>query len=180
MEVELSEAIPETASGSSVVDVAAVKALLAQRGVDWREALYQPNVVHALNHKVVFTDAAVSDGDELAFFPPMTGGSMSVSLQVEAIDVATEYAALIGDEPGAAVVTFTGYVRKYVSGQAVTALELEHYPEMAESVLSELGRTAAERFGPSCWRIVHRYGSLSVLENIVWVVERLPSIVARR
>ena len=94
---------------------------------------------------------------------------MSVSLQVEAIDVATEYAALIGDEPGAAVATFTGYVRGHASGQAVTALELEHYPEMAESVLSELGRTAAERFGLSRWRIVHRYGSLSVLENIVWV-----------
>ena len=74
MEVELSEALPELASGSSVVDVAAVKAFLAKRGVHWREALYQPNVVHALNHKVVFTDAVVSDGDELAFFPPMTGG----------------------------------------------------------------------------------------------------------
>ena len=56
------------------VDVAAVKALLSQRGVDWHEALNQPNVVHALNHKVVFTDAPIAEGDELAFFPPMTGG----------------------------------------------------------------------------------------------------------
>ncbi|MCH1611332.1 MAG: MoaD/ThiS family protein [Luminiphilus sp.] len=56
------------------VDVAAVKALLSQRGVDWHEALNQPNVVHALNHKVVFTDALIAEGDELAFFPPMTGG----------------------------------------------------------------------------------------------------------
>ena len=56
------------------VDVAAVKALLSQRGVDWHEALNQPNVVHALNHKVVFTDALIVEGDELAFFPPMTGG----------------------------------------------------------------------------------------------------------
>jgi len=56
------------------VDVAAVKALLSQRGVDWQEALNQPNVVHALNHKVVFTDALVAEGDELALFPPMTGG----------------------------------------------------------------------------------------------------------
>ena len=56
------------------VDVAAVKALLSKRGIDWYEALNQPNVVHALNHKVVFTDAPVAEGDELAFFPPMTGG----------------------------------------------------------------------------------------------------------
>ena len=94
---------------------------------------------------------------------------MSVSLQFEAIDVAAEYAALIGGEPGAAVATFTGYVRGHADGQAVTALELEHYPEMAQSVLFELGITAAERFGLSRWRIVHRYGSLVVLDSIVWV-----------
>ena len=56
------------------VDVTTVKAALSQRGADWSEALNQPNLVHALNHKVVFTDAVVSEGDELAFFPPMTGG----------------------------------------------------------------------------------------------------------
>jgi molybdopterin synthase sulfur carrier subunit len=54
--------------------VAAIKALLSQRGAAWKEALNQPNLVHALNHKVVLTDAMVSEGDELAFFPPMTGG----------------------------------------------------------------------------------------------------------
>ena len=60
--------------GDKPVDVAAVKALLSERGINWHEALNQPNVVHALNHKVVFTDAPIAEGDELAFFPPMTGG----------------------------------------------------------------------------------------------------------
>ena len=64
----------EISESSAEVDVAAVKRLLSQRGADWKEALNQPNLVHALNHKVVFTDALVSEGDELAFFPPMTGG----------------------------------------------------------------------------------------------------------
>ena len=73
-ESELQLDLAEIASDASPVDVAAVKAALANRGTDWREALYQPNLVHALNHKVVFTDAVVSEGDELAFFPPMTGG----------------------------------------------------------------------------------------------------------
>ena len=59
---------------STQVDVAAIKKQLSQRGAEWKEALNQPNLVHALNHKVVFTDAVVSEGDELAFFPPMTGG----------------------------------------------------------------------------------------------------------
>lgn len=94
---------------------------------------------------------------------------MSVSLQPEAINVAAEYAGLIGDEPGAAVATFTGYVRGHAEGQALTALELEHYPEMAQKVLLSLGKTAVERFKLSRWRIVHRFGSLSVMDSIVWV-----------
>ena len=55
-------------------DVATVKAALSKRGADWQEALNQPNLVHALNHNVVYLEAMVSEGDELAFFPPMTGG----------------------------------------------------------------------------------------------------------
>ena len=58
----------------SAATVAAVKSALSQRGATWQDALNQPNLVHALNHKVVYTDAVVAAGDELAFFPPMTGG----------------------------------------------------------------------------------------------------------
>ena len=57
----------------STATVATVKSALSQRGASWQEALNQPNLVHALNHKVV-SDAVVAAGDELAFFPPMTGG----------------------------------------------------------------------------------------------------------
>ena len=66
--------LSDVSEASAQIDVAAIKARLSQRGAEWTEALNQPNLVHALNHKVVFTDAVVSDGDELAFFPPMTGG----------------------------------------------------------------------------------------------------------
>ena len=51
----------------------------------------------------------------------------------------------------------------------MTELELEHYPEMARKVLENLGQSAAERFGLSNWRIVHRFGRLAVSETIVWV-----------
>ena len=94
---------------------------------------------------------------------------MSVSLQSEAIDVAAEYSQLVGDSPGAAVATFTGYVRDHTDQHVVTELELEHYPEMARKVLEDLGQSAAARFGLSNWRIVHRFGRLGVLDTIVWV-----------
>ncbi len=73
-ESEFELSLSDVSEASAQVDVAAIKKLLSQRGADWNEALNQPNLVHALNHKVVFTDALVSEGDELAFFPPMTGG----------------------------------------------------------------------------------------------------------
>ena len=94
---------------------------------------------------------------------------MSVSLQAEAIDVTAEYARLVGERPGAAVATFTGYVRDHSDERSVATLELEHYPEMAQRVLAELGEEAASRYGLSRWRIVHRFGVLGVSESIVWV-----------
>lgn len=48
--------------------------LVASKGEHWREVLFQPNIVHALDHHVVDVQTPVRDGVELAFFPPMTGG----------------------------------------------------------------------------------------------------------
>ena len=66
--------LSDISEASAPVNVEAIKKQLSQRGADWKEALNQPNLVHALNHKVVFTDAVVTEGDELAFCPPVTGG----------------------------------------------------------------------------------------------------------
>ena len=73
-ESEFELAVSDISNASAQVNVAAIKVLLSQRGAAWKEAMNHSNLVHALNHKVVFTDAVVSEGDELAFFPPMTGG----------------------------------------------------------------------------------------------------------
>ncbi len=58
-----------------VSTIAALKQqLVHHHGRHWAEALHQPNLVHALNQRVVSADAPVKEGDEVAFFPPMTGG----------------------------------------------------------------------------------------------------------
>lgn len=48
--------------------------LCAQRGDLWREVLGQDNMIRAVNQTVVDGNATLRDGDEVAFFPPVTGG----------------------------------------------------------------------------------------------------------
>lgn len=94
---------------------------------------------------------------------------MSVQVQAEVFDPTDEYRRLLAQSQGAAVATFSGYVRDFSASGAVTTLELEHYPGMAERVLEALGAEACARFGLRGFRIIHRFGPMSVNEIIVWV-----------
>ncbi len=48
--------------------------LTAIHGAAWHEVLTAENVKIAVNQELVSDDMLVSDGDEVAFFPPVTGG----------------------------------------------------------------------------------------------------------
>jgi molybdopterin synthase sulfur carrier subunit len=48
--------------------------LIARGGQEWRETLMQENVIRAVNQAVVAENCPLVDGDEVAFFPPVTGG----------------------------------------------------------------------------------------------------------
>lgn len=60
---------------AGVDDIAALKAHLASRGGAWQDMFAGRQLVRAaINHAVAAEDAAIKDGDEVAFFPPVTGG----------------------------------------------------------------------------------------------------------
>lgn len=49
-------------------------ALVAQHGESWQAVLQGQRVLVAVNQSMASVDAAVQAGDEVAFFPPVTGG----------------------------------------------------------------------------------------------------------
>lgn len=93
----------------------------------------------------------------------------AIRVQHEDFDVAAEIAALTqGRADVGAVVTFSGLCRDEQG--ALSALELEHYPGMAEA---EIGRIAAEatlRWPLQGLTVIHRHGKIAPGENIVLVV----------
>jgi sulfur-carrier protein len=60
---------------SGVRDLEGLRALLVARGGAWEQELAPHKPVRAaVNQAMAVGDAPVSDGDEVAFFPPVTGG----------------------------------------------------------------------------------------------------------
>ncbi|TRZ64045.1 MAG: molybdopterin converting factor subunit 1 [Rhodocyclaceae bacterium] len=64
----------EIALPSDVSDVAALKAFLAARGVAWQALTQSRSLRAAVNQRMAGPDSVIADGDEVAFFPPVTGG----------------------------------------------------------------------------------------------------------
>jgi len=57
-----------------VSDVASLVRWLQSRGKVWDAALSDRRLHVAVNQEIVRADTPVSDGDEVAWFPPVTGG----------------------------------------------------------------------------------------------------------
>lgn len=47
---------------------------LQARGEPWSSALRNPQLLISVNQELVTPDFPIKQGDELAFFPPVTGG----------------------------------------------------------------------------------------------------------
>jgi molybdopterin synthase catalytic subunit len=67
-----------------------------------------------------------------------------------------------------AVVTFTGLCRS--EGGELAALELEHYPGMAEAEIERTARAAIERWPLLGLTAIHRHGHIEPGEPIVLVI----------
>jgi len=92
-----------------------------------------------------------------------------VRIQAEDFDVGAEIAALTeGGADIGAVVTFLGLCRDEAG--RLSALELEHYPGMAEAEIRRMATEATRRWPLIGVTVIHRHGLIGPGENIVLVV----------
>ena len=93
----------------------------------------------------------------------------TVRVQGEDFDPGAEAGALAhGRTDVGAVVSFIGYCRD--EGGSLAALELEHYPGMAEEEVARAASEAEGRWPLLGATVIHRYGRLVPGDNIVLVV----------
>ena len=97
----------------------------------------------------------------------------TIRVQATDFDVSTETAAITnGRRDIGALVSFTGLCRD--EGGALSALELEHYPGMAEAEMRRIALEAIERFKLQALTAIHRFGRIESGEQIVLVIAASP------
>ena len=96
--------------------------------------------------------------------------SARVSIQTADFDLSEEITILRAtDKRVGAVCVFVGTVRDMNEGDAVSELELEHYPGMTEKSIQGIVDNAMDRFHLYNARVIHRVGKLQPLDQIVMV-----------
>ncbi len=92
-----------------------------------------------------------------------------VQIQADDFDTDAEIRRVTsGNTNIGAVVTFTGLCRD--EDGSLSALELEHYPQMAQAEITQIAEQAIERFNLAGISAIHRYGKIKPGENIVLVI----------
>lgn len=140
------------------------------------------SIVFARNREFSPADTVLADGDEVAFLPPVSGGTNRVIrdsagnlfvITRQPIESRRLVAALQRPEDGA-VVVFEGVVRNNTRGRQTTHLEYECYEEMAIEQMARIGKEITAQGDISRLGMVHRLGRLQIGEASVSVVATAP------
>jgi molybdenum cofactor biosynthesis protein MoaC len=151
----------ELSEGATVADGLAA----AAREPGLGEVLAAMPVRAALNREYVADAAPLTEGDELALIPPVSGGEAAAArVRVGAEPLSVERLAAAVGRPGAgAIVVFCGTTRE------VERLEYEAYVEMAEQRIEAILADCIARHGLEAAAAEHRTGAVALGEPSVVV-----------
>ena len=126
--------------------------------------------VVAINREYADASALVSEADEVALVPPVSGGAevvRRVRVTAGPLDLAG-LADAVRDPAAGAVVLFEGVTRE------VPELDYEAYAEMAEQKLRAIGEEVAAAYGCCAVALEHRVGTVPLSEPSVIVAASAP------
>lgn len=142
-----------------------------------------PSIVLARNQEFAALSTTITEGDEVAFLPPVSGGTEGdtevsqeghyFALTRHAIDTRKIIAHLLSGAEGA-VVTFEGTVRNNTKGRATRCLDYEGYEAMALKVMLKIGLEIAAQYAINRIAIVHRLGRMLIGEASVAIIVTAP------
>jgi len=132
------------------------------------------SLLFAVNQEYATPDTQLQENDELAVFPPVSGGSQDFfELTTEAINVGEVARRVVLPECGATV-TLDGYAREWTKGKRTLYLIYEAYDSMALTEMQRLGVEAHKQFEIAHIGIVHRTGRIEIGETSVVIAASAP------
>jgi molybdopterin synthase catalytic subunit len=142
-----------------------------------------PSIVVARNQEFAELSSSLTEGDEVAFLPPVSGGSAAraelcqdghyFALTRHAIDTRAVIARLLTGAEGA-VATFEGTVRNHTKGRATRCLDYECYESMALKTMLKIGLEIAAKYEIGRIAMVHRLGRMLIGETSVAIIVTAP------
>jgi MoaE-MoaD fusion protein len=128
-------------------------------------------LLYAVNRQYAAPNTPLSDGDEVALIPPVSGGAFR--LTAEPIDPQTVIRE-VSDERAGGIATFIGTTRIQSRGRTVEHLEYEAYEGMAEQVMADLAEDLKRKYDLCEVAITHRVGRVGIGELSVVIAISAP------
>jgi len=170
----LRESVGEKSLELELRESATLADLLAQLEAEHASlARYRGRMLVARNQERAPLATPLSDGDEIALLPPVSGGSERVWIDSAPLSLDALLREVMSPAMGG-VVTFTGVVRNRARGESIDHLEYEAYAPMAIREMTRLCDAIEAELPGTALAVEHRVGTLAVGDIAVVIAAAAP------